>query len=102
MEDNCSVHLLERDSNTCNFCGKEIDTDQEIVYLKRNDIHVLHDAVFDIFGLDINNDLEFIKIWKRLPKDLRIEILLYGANDTPTREKIHEHLEEHVEFQIEE
>lgn len=69
------------------------------VELEKEDLAVLHDAVYDVVGVDSKEITEpsLITLFKQIPEAIKLDAIKWGMNDTEVRESIHEWIEEKLQ-----
>lgn len=58
--------------------------------LTESDLNFIRDAIYDITNNFEFSDEKILEYYDMLPMHIKLEILKWGANDTPTREIMYE------------
>ena len=73
--------------------------------LTRADIDSLHDTisnfVYETYGIKepALSDEQILIYWEKLPRDIQMDVIKYGASDTPTRDLISVWLKENIKLE---
>jgi hypothetical protein len=50
---------------------------------------ILHDLILEALGKKIENNEEILEYWNRIPDYLKLDVIKWGMDDTPTRDNIY-------------
>lgn len=62
------------------------------VVLEEEDFNHLHDAIYDIYGVEPTNDM-IQKVWDRMPDDVKRNAISWGTSDSVFQDDYHEWLD---------